>query len=190
MSGSRHFLFFLDALAIRERKNNEVHCNARALGWRRAMDASILRKLREQRSPAGFTATSRDIKLKQSAKLAELRQALMHAGFRSLDSQALALGLGRSTTWAILKAGHKSTGLTGSITGRILKSPELPPGARRVIEEYIAQKLAGAYGHDKRQRRKFRERLGLHVFPIILSQTYASAAEAIAPTEGNPAQNQ
>ena len=97
-------------------------------------------------------------KLRQCAKIAELRKALMDAGFNSLNSQARVLGLGRSTAWVILKAGHKSTGLTGSIIRRMSNSSELPLGARQVIEQYIAQKIAGAYGHDKKQIRKFRER--------------------------------
>ena len=133
------------------------------------MEGSAGRKrLREQldsvavvtRAPAG-----RSIKSQQCAKIAELRQALLEAGFCSLNSQALALGLGRSTTWSILRAGHKATGLTGSIIRRILSSAELPPAARGVIEEYVAQKLAGAYGHDKKQLRKFQERVRLEKTP-------------------------
>jgi hypothetical protein len=126
------------------------------------------KRLREQldsvaiitHAPAG-----RYIKSQQCAKIAELRQALLEAGFCSLNSQAHALGLGRSTTWSILRAGHKATGLTGSIIRRILSSAELPPAARGVIEDYVAQKLAGAYGHDKKQLRKFQERVRLEKLP-------------------------
>ena len=129
------------------------------------MEGLIGRKrLREQRD-SDFVVTrapnSRDTKLEQCAKIAELRQALLNAGFRSLASQSLALSLGRSTTWNILRAGHKATGLTGSIIRRILSSPELPQAVRCVIEQYVAQKLAGAYGHDRKQLRKFQERAGL-----------------------------
>jgi hypothetical protein len=118
---------------------------------------------RHQREPCFEPVlTSRDIKLQQCAKIAELRRALLAAGFVSLDSQTVALGLGRSTTWSILRACHKSTGLTGSVIKRILNSAQLPAPARSVIEQYIAQKSAGAYGHDRDQIRRFRERLGLN----------------------------
>src|SRR5690349_2727223 len=129
------------------------------------MEGSIGRKrLREQADTEAVVTRAlagRHIQSQQCAKIAELRQALLDAGFCSLNSQALALGLGRSTTWSILKAGHKGTGLTGSIIRRILSSRELPLAAKFVIEQYVAQKLAGAYGHDKKQLRKFQERVGL-----------------------------
>lgn len=99
---------------------------------------------------------SRDIKLLQCTKIAELRQALFIAGFRSLDSQALALGLRRSSTWSVLRAQHKSSGLTASTIRQILSSSKLPGEARQVVEQYVAQKLAGAFGHDKKQLRRFR----------------------------------
>src|SRR6478736_3104464 len=82
-----------------------------------------------------------DLKAQQIAKIAELRNALMAAGYHSLDCQAAVLGLSRSTTWIILKANHKASGLTASVISRILCSHELPPNARRVIEEYVAQKM-------------------------------------------------
>ena len=115
-----------------------------------------------QRQPAvQFTPSpaNREIKLQQCAKIAELRQALLMAGCRSLDSQAFALGLGRSTAWSVLRAGHKSTGLTASTVRQILRSEQLPVTARQVIEEYVAQKLAGAFGHDQKQLGRFRAAL-------------------------------
>src|SRR3954471_5750301 len=102
-----------------------------------------------------------DLKARQTAKIAELRHTLVAAGYHSLDSQAAVLGLSRSTTWIILKANHKASGLTASVISRILCSHELPPNARRVIEEYVAQKMTGAYGHGRRQLQKFRARLSL-----------------------------
>ena len=106
-----------------------------------------------------LSSATRDVKVQQCAKIGELRQALVDAGFHSLDSQAIALGLARSTTWVILKARHKSSGLTGSVIRQILRSPELPATAERVIQQYVAQKMAGAYGHDRKQIQKFRARL-------------------------------
>ena len=110
-------------------------------------------------SPTPPSSVGRGAKLEQCAKVAELRRALMDAGFHSLGEQARALGLGRSTTWAILKAGHKSSGLSASVVRRMLRSANLPPAARRVIEEYVREKLAGTFGHGRKQLKKFRARL-------------------------------
>ncbi len=38
---------------------------------------------------------------------------------------------------------------------RMLSSPELPPSARVTILTYIEEKLAGLYGHNKKQLRRF-----------------------------------
>jgi hypothetical protein len=59
------------------------------------------------------------LKALQCAKIAELREVLLRSGYPSLDKQAVALGLSRSTTWAVLQAGHKSSGLCGKIERQI-----------------------------------------------------------------------
>ena len=41
---------------------------------------------------------------RQLRKIAELKVALIREGYLTLDAQAAALGLGRSTTWNILRA--------------------------------------------------------------------------------------
>ena len=81
------------------------------------------------------------------------------AGVLTLDQQAKSLGLGRSTTWAVLKGNHKSAGLSPTVINRMLASPQLPGSARKIILEYVKEKLAGAYGHGKQAMRKFRARL-------------------------------
>jgi hypothetical protein len=91
----------------------------------------------------------------QSAKIAELRQVVLQAGYHSLDKQAPVLGLSRSNTWAVLQARHKASGLSGSVIKRMLRSPELPPAARQWIDEYVAEKLAGKYGHSRSRLRVF-----------------------------------
>ena len=96
------------------------------------------------------------MKARQCSKIAELRQVLSRAGYPSLDKQAAALGLSRSTTWAVLQAKHKSSGLSGSVIKRMLCSPELPPAVRQWIEEYVAANLSGAYGHGRRPLGSFR----------------------------------
>ena len=96
------------------------------------------------------------MKARQCAKIAELRQVFLRAGYPSLDKQASALGLSRSTTWAVLQANHKSSGLSGSVIKRMLRSRDLPPAARQWIEEYVAEKVAGTYGHGRKPLRIFR----------------------------------
>jgi hypothetical protein len=100
------------------------------------------------------------MKARQRAKIVELGQALVSAGIDSLDAQASALGLGRSTTWMILKANHKSSGLSASIVNRISSSPKLPAPARQIIEQYVREKMAGLYGHTEHRLRLFRSQMG------------------------------
>jgi hypothetical protein len=95
------------------------------------------------------------LKALQCAKIAELREVLLRSGYPSLDKQAAALGLSRSTTWAVLQASHKSSGLSGSVIKRMLGSPDLPPAVREWITEYVAEKLRGRYGHSNKRLRIF-----------------------------------
>jgi hypothetical protein len=108
------------------------------------------------------------MKARQCSKIAELRQVLLQAGYLSLNQQAVALGLSRSTTWAILQAMHKTSGLSGSVIKRMLRSRELPPEARQWIEEYVAERLAGAYGHNNMQLRVFRAQVELPTHGVVL----------------------
>src|ERR1700750_3239369 len=79
-------------------------------------------------------------KTRQTAKLNALREALIEAGFHTLDAQSAALGLGRSTTWAILRGQHKSSGLSARIITRMLAAPGLPPRVRAVVLEYVEER--------------------------------------------------
>jgi hypothetical protein len=99
------------------------------------------------------------MKARQSAKIQELGQALIDAGLRTLDAQANALGLPRSTAWTILKTCHKSTGLSAAIIERMLRSSKLPPRARAILVEYVDEKSFGLYGGSRRQQQRFAVRL-------------------------------
>jgi hypothetical protein len=99
------------------------------------------------------------LKAKQSAKIAELRQALLKAGVQSLDEQAVALNLSRSTAWTVLKGDYKASGLSAKIVKRMLASPNIPPGARTKIREYVEEKLAGSFGHSEIHTRRFKMRI-------------------------------
>ena len=103
--------------------------------------------------------TAADVKARQSAKIREFGQALIDAGLRTLDAQAKALSLSRSTAWTVLKARHKSSGLSAAIIERMLASPQLPPRARTVLVEYVEEKSFGVYGGSRRQNQLFAVRL-------------------------------
>ena len=110
----------------------------------------------ERRTPASISS---NMKAMQSDKIRELRQALLDAGFLTLDQQASSLGLSRSTAWAVLKGNHKCSGLSATLIKRMLASLELPPPAAKILLEYVEKKSAGAYGHNKDRLRQFRARL-------------------------------
>ena len=108
-----------------------------------------------------LTSTSH-LKTRQTAKMREIVEALVAAGYDSLDSQAAALGLSRSTTWTIIKATHKSSGLSARTLKRMLSAPGLHPVVRRKILEYIEERNDGRYGSTVNSQRMFNQRLGQH----------------------------
>src|SRR5262245_26087736 len=97
-------------------------------------------------------------KRRQASKLAEIREALVAAGFDTVAKQAIALGVKRPTAWALLNR-DKRTGPSAMIIKRILSSPNLPTAVRRKVEEYVEQKIDGVYGHEEARRRWFRDQL-------------------------------
>ena len=97
-----------------------------------------------------------DAKVRQASKLAEIREALMEAGCDTLDKQATALGVYRSTAWAVLNR-DKRVGPSANVIKRILCSPKLPPVARRKVEEYVEGRSSGLYGHTELCVRLFRD---------------------------------
>src|SRR6266436_4873569 len=119
-----------------------------------------------------------EMKARQASKIKELGHALVDAGFLTLDEQSKALGLGRSTTWTILRASHKGSGLSAAIIKRMLLWPQLPPLARSIILEYTRDKLAGVYGGSRAQRRRFFARLSIksvrHAEPEEISPSWVN----------------
>jgi predicted DNA-binding transcriptional regulator AlpA len=95
----------------------------------------------------------------QIAKIREIGLALRASGYLELNNQAEALGLCRSTTWAVLQANHKHSGLSASVIHRMLRSQRLPRSVRAKVLEYVEQKLAGRYGHNVKQLANFSRRL-------------------------------
>ena len=96
-----------------------------------------------------------EAKARQATRIRELGSALTASGLVTLGEQARALGLSRSSAWAVLKANHKTSGLAAGTINQMLSSPALPPRARVTILTYIEEKLAGLYGHNKAQLRRF-----------------------------------
>ena len=106
-----------------------------------------------------------EMKSRQCAKIKEIGAALRAAGYTVLDEQADVLGLCRSTTWSLMRGGHKSSGLSAAIIKRMLAAPKLPPAVHQKLMEYVAEKSAGHYGHCPQRRRKF-----LNEFPVAVVQ--------------------
>jgi|SRR5262245_51345064 len=98
-------------------------------------------------------------KSRQAQKIGEIADALVRVGYVTLDQQAKALGLCRSTTWTVVKRSHKASGLTANVINRMLAAPQLPPPVREKINEYVRERLAGTYGHGSMQLRKFARRV-------------------------------
>jgi hypothetical protein len=118
-------------------------------------------KILEGDEPRRDSARCRtEMKAQQLLKIKELKEELIASGFLTLDQQAKALGLARSTTWTVLGGKHKNSGLSVATINCIVNNPKLPPTVRTKLLEYIKEKSAGLYGHSKTQRRKFVARLG------------------------------
>jgi hypothetical protein len=98
------------------------------------------------------------LKARQTAKIGEIREALIADGFTTVDQQAAVLGLSRSTTWTIIKSSHKKSGISPAVLARMLASPGLSPRVRDKINEYIEEKSAGLYGDSNHCLRRFADR--------------------------------
>src|SRR5690242_8261607 len=94
-------------------------------------------------------------KSRQAQKIGEIIDALTSVGYLTLDDQAKALGLCRSTTWTLVRGCHKSSGLSARLINRMLAAPNLPSVVRDKVGEYVRERLAGAYGHNSMQLRRF-----------------------------------
>ncbi len=99
-----------------------------------------------------------EAKAKQASKLAEIREALIAAGCNTTAKQAAALGVCRSTAWALLNRDNR-VGPSTKVIKRILCSPKLPPAARRKVEEYVEGRISGLFGHTDIRARWFRDQI-------------------------------
>jgi predicted DNA-binding transcriptional regulator AlpA len=90
---------------------------------------------------------------------ARISEALISSGYTSLDEQAKALGLGRSTAWNIIKHKHKLGRLSAKTIDRILKNSKTPPIVRAGVEQYLFERPAPKV-ENRNQRRPQRSLLG------------------------------
>jgi hypothetical protein len=77
---------------------------------------------------------------RRSIPVRDIADALIGAGYTSLDEQAKALGIHRATAWTIIKTKHKLGRLNAKTTERMLANPELPPCIRDVLQRYAQPK--------------------------------------------------
>jgi predicted DNA-binding transcriptional regulator AlpA len=134
---------------------------------------------RRPASSLAWRESACESKKRQAAKIRDIGAALVAAGFVTLDQQAKTLGLSRSTTWTILKANHKGSGLSARVVSTMLGAPQLPARVRAKVIEYIDEKAAGRYGHVKSIRNKFIRRLPGRVKRVVskeLSQLQTNVA--------------
>ena len=79
--------------------------------------------------------------VRRTTPIEHIADALVAAGYTSLDKQAKALGIHRATAWTIIKKKHKLGRLNPDTTNRMLANRELPPSVRIVIEQYLAERF-------------------------------------------------
>ena len=85
--------------------------------------------------------------------LSAITDALVRSGYRSLDAQARALGLSRSTAWTIISGKHKRGRLHVNTTVKILTNPALPMQVRAAVEAYAASVNLDTALRSRRRKR-------------------------------------
>jgi hypothetical protein len=83
--------------------------------------------------------------VRRTTPVQHIADALVAAGYTSLDKQAKALGIHRATAWTIIKKKHKLGRLNTNTTNRMLANPELPPPVRAVIQQYLAERFDASF---------------------------------------------
>ena len=85
-------------------------------------------------------STSGGTSRKYAVKLHHISEALIASGYTTLDDQAKALGVHRSTAWTIVKTKHKLGRLSAKTTKRILANPATPASVRAIVQRYLAER--------------------------------------------------
>ena len=125
----------------------------------------VLKTMRKYRRQSGERRSRIDFQLepkeKQALKLAEIREALVTAGYNTTAKQAAVLGLGRSTAWWLLNH-DKRAGPSAKVIKRILLSSQVPKKVRLKVEQYVEDKICGRYGHSKQRTHWFGAQFHIH----------------------------
>ena len=90
---------------------------------------------RARRNPSEPLHALRDLTARKT-KIQDITEALISSGYTSLDGQAKALGLRRSTAWTIIRNRHKLGRLSTKTIERIITNPETPPLVLAAIQRY------------------------------------------------------
>src|SRR5262249_37202384 len=75
-----------------------------------------------------------------SLTLHSISDALILSGLTSLDEQAKALGIGRSTAWTIVRNKHKLGRLSRKTVRRILANQGTPQLVRTIVQQYVDER--------------------------------------------------
>ena len=94
---------------------------------------------RASKTPLERLHLVRDLNARKN-RIQDITRALTLSGYTSLDQQAKALGLHRSTAWTIIKNKHKLGRLSAKTIERIIANPETPPLVLTVIQEYVIER--------------------------------------------------
>jgi DNA-binding CsgD family transcriptional regulator len=135
-----------------------AYCGDKNMGRNRARSGGRRSRIDLQLGP----------KERQALKLAEIREALVAAGYDTTAKQAAILGIGRSTAWWLLNH-DKRAGPSAKVIKRILLSPQIPKRVRRKVEQYVEEKVRGIFGHSEQRTQWFSEQF--HRSPKLLSHT-------------------
>jgi hypothetical protein len=90
---------------------------------------------------------------KYATDIQHITDALVAAGYTSLDKQAKALGIHRATAWTIVRSKHKLGRLNVETTEQMLASSHLPPSVRTVVEQYRAERSVCVRRNERRPTR-------------------------------------
>jgi len=88
--------------------------------------------------PSEGRAPPRDYKI----CIQDITATLIACGYYSLDAQAKALGINRSTAWTIVRNKHKLGRLSAKTTERMLSNGALPPSVRLVLLRYLCERFS------------------------------------------------
>ena len=91
-------------------------------------------------------------RLQHKIKIQDIADALFEAGYDSLDEQARALDVSRSTAWTIVRAKHKLDRLSAKTTSQMLSNPSLPATVRSLVEKYVLERTDKLRLPDTTQR--------------------------------------